>query len=139
LLNQVTSGDFEVIEHRVDSGPSHTVYYVSNEGDPLQAQVWAIKNDGSGKQKLSSFPGVHEPKFAPASPTYVDLVSNLETPPQDSICHAAECKAFFTSKPLDSGELTRAGIAPIDGCRRQDDTLRPACCRRERLTRPACL
>ncbi len=108
LLNQVTSGDFEVlsIESILDS--SHTVYYVSNEGDPLQAQIWAIKNDGSGKQKLSSFPGVHEPKFAPASPTYVDVVSNLETPPQDSICHAAECKAFFTSKPLAAGELTPA-------------------------------
>jgi dipeptidyl-peptidase 4 len=106
LLNQVTSGDFEVlsIESILDS--SHTVYYVSSEGDPLQAQVWAIKNDGSGKQKLSSFPGVHEPKFAPASPTYVDVVSNLQTAPQDSICHAAECKAFFTSKPLVAGELT---------------------------------
>ncbi len=106
LLNQVTSGDFEVSSIESILEPAHTVYYVSNDGDPLQAQVWSIKNDGSGKQKLSSFPGVHEPKFAPASPTYVDVVSNLETPPQDSICHAAECKAFFTSKPLDSGELT---------------------------------
>jgi dipeptidyl-peptidase-4 len=107
LLNQVTSGDFEVLSIESILDLSHTVYYVSNEGDPLQAQVWAIRNDGSGKQKLSSFPGVHGPKFAPASPTYVDVVSNLETPPQDSICHGAECKAFFTSKPLDSGELTR--------------------------------
>ena len=106
LLNQVTSGDFEVSSIESILEPAHTVYYVSNDGDALQAQVWSIKTDGSGKQKLSSFPGVHEPKFAPASPTYVDVVSNLETPPQDSICHATECKAFFTSKPLDSGELT---------------------------------
>ncbi len=106
LLNQVTSGDFEVLSVESILDTSHMVYYVSSEGDPLQAQVWAIKNDGSGKQKLSSFPGVHEPKFAPASPTYIDVVSNLETPPQDSICHVAECKAFFTSKPLDAGQLT---------------------------------
>jgi dipeptidyl-peptidase 4 len=106
LLNQVTSGDFEVLSIESILESSHMVYYVSSEGDSLQAQVWAIKNDGSGKQKLSSLPGVHEPKFAPASPTYVDIVSNLETPPQDSICHPSECKAFFTSKPLDSGELT---------------------------------
>jgi dipeptidyl-peptidase-4 len=106
LLNQVTSGDFEVLSVESILDPSHTVYYVSSEGDPLQAQVWSIKNDGSGKQRLSSLAGVHQPKFAPASPTYVDVVSNLETPPQDGICHAAECKAFFTSKPLDAGELT---------------------------------
>jgi len=106
LLNQVTSGDFEVLGIESILDFSHMVYYVSNESDPLQAQVWSIKNDGSGKQKLSSFPGVHEAKFAPASPTYVDVASNLGTPPQDSICHAAECKAFFTSKPLEAGELT---------------------------------
>jgi dipeptidyl-peptidase 4 len=106
LLNQVTNGDFEVlsIESVLDS--SHTVYYVSNEGDPLEAQVWSIKSDGSGKQELSLFRGVHEPKFAPGSPTYVDMVSNLETPPRVSICHGAECKPFFTSKPLNAGELT---------------------------------
>jgi dipeptidyl-peptidase 4 len=106
LLNQVTSGDYEVKSVESIFEGTHTIYYVSNEGDPLQAQVWSIKTDGSGKQKLSTVPGVHEPKFAPQSPTFIDAVSNLTTPPQVSLCHGTECKAFFTSKPLDAGMLT---------------------------------
>jgi dipeptidyl-peptidase-4 len=105
LLNQVTSGDFEVLGLESVLDASHTVYYVSNEGDPLQAQVWSIKSDGSGKQRLSSLPGVHSAKFAPESPTYVDTFSSIEAPPQVGICHGAECKAFFTSKALDADRL----------------------------------
>ena len=108
LLNQVTSGDFEVLSLESMLDASHTLYYVSNDGDPLQAQVWSIKSDGSGKQKLSTSAGVHEPKFAPSSPTFVDGASSQESPPQYSICHGSECKAFFTSKALDTGELTPA-------------------------------
>jgi dipeptidyl-peptidase-4 len=108
LLNQVTSGDYEVASIESVLEASHTIYYVSNEGDPRQAQVWSINTDGTGKQKLSTSPGVHEPKFAPSSPTFVDGASDQATPPQYSVCHGAECKAFFTSKPLDPGELTPA-------------------------------
>jgi dipeptidyl-peptidase 4 len=106
LLNQVTSGEYEVesIESILDS--SHSIYFVSNEGDPLQAQVWSIKSDGSGKQKLSTTAGVHAPNFAPSSPTFVDTASDLAMPPQYSVCHGAECKVFYTSTALDAGELT---------------------------------
>ena len=108
LLNQVTSGDYEVksIESILDG--QHTIYYISSEGDPRQAQVWSIKTDGSGKQKISTVAGVHGAKFAPGSPTFIDIVSNRTTPPQVSLCHGAECKAFFSSKPLDAGLLTAA-------------------------------
>ncbi len=108
LLNQVTSGDYEVLSIESILDASKTIYYVSNEGDPLRAQVWSIKADGTGKQKLSTSAGVHEPKFAPSSPTFVDGASDRVTPPQYSVCHGSECKAFFTSKPLDIGELTPA-------------------------------
>jgi dipeptidyl-peptidase-4 len=99
LMNQVTSGDYEVeaVSGILDS--QHTVFYVSNEGDPREKQVWSVKTDGTGKQKVSSTPGVHSPKFAPLSPTYVDTASNVSTPPVYSICHGAECKPFFTVKP----------------------------------------
>jgi dipeptidyl-peptidase 4 len=108
LLNQVTSGDYEVksVESVLDG--QHMVYYISSEGDPRQAQVWSIKSDGSGKQKISTVAGVHAAKFGPSSPTFIDTVTNQTTPQQVSICHGAECKAFFTSKPLDAGLLTAA-------------------------------
>ncbi len=108
LINQVTNGDYEVdgIESILDG--SKTIYYVSSEGDPRQRQVWSIKTDGSGKQKLSTSRGTHDPKFAPLSSTFLDVASDRATPPQYSICHGAECKVFYQSKPLDAARLTEA-------------------------------
>jgi dipeptidyl-peptidase 4 len=108
LMNQVESGDYEVesIESILDA--SQTIYYVSNEGDPRERQIWSIKTDGSAKQRLSTTAGVHAPKFAPSSSSFVDTASDQSTPPRYSICHGSECKAFFTSKPLDEGLLTPA-------------------------------
>ncbi len=105
-LNQVTSGDFEVESVSAILHGQHTVFYVSNEGDPRERQVWSVKTDGTGKQKLSGTAGVHTPIFAPLSPTYVDTTSNVSTPPTTSICHAAECKAFYTAKSPEGVELT---------------------------------
>jgi dipeptidyl-peptidase-4 len=108
LVQQITSGDFEVtsVESVLD-GP-HTIFYISNEGDPRERQVWSIKTDGSGKQRLSTTPGVHAAIFAPQSPTFLDTASDLATPPRYSICHGQECKAFYESKPLPPGLLTAA-------------------------------
>ena len=105
LEKQITSGDYEVgaIESVNDS--ANALYYISNEGNPLEQQVWSVKMDGTGKRQLSTKPGFHEPVFAPQSPTYVDTFSDRATPPAVSLCHAPECKAFWTSKPLQGIQL----------------------------------
>ena len=40
------------------------VYYASNEGNPLEQQVWQVSFDGDRKQ-LSTGAGNHQPNFAP--------------------------------------------------------------------------
>ncbi len=106
MVKQLTGGDYEVeaIEAVLDS--AQTLFYVSNEGDPRERQVWSIKADGSAKQKLSSMPGSHAPIFAPQSPTYIDTWSDKATPPQVSLCHGPECKAFWKSTPLSAVSIT---------------------------------
>ena len=58
LVKQITSGDFEVEAIKSFNENSQALYYVSNEGDPLQQQVWAIKTDGTGKRQLSNDAGI---------------------------------------------------------------------------------
>ncbi len=43
LMNQVTSGDYEVEAVSGILESQQTVYYVSNEGDPREKQVWSVK------------------------------------------------------------------------------------------------
>jgi len=106
-VNQLTSGDYEVETIGTIVDGTQTIYYVSNEGDPRERQVWSIKTDGTGKQKVSTMPGVHTATFAPQSPTFIDAASNSTTPQQFSICHGTECKPFFKSPPPDV-QLTAA-------------------------------
>ena len=101
MLNQVTSGDYEVksVESILDG--QHMVYYISSEGDPRQAQVWSIKSDGSGKQKLSTVAGVHETKFAPASPTYIDGRVEPDDPASgEPLSWKQSARLSSASKPL---------------------------------------
>jgi dipeptidyl-peptidase-4 len=102
LLTQVTHGDFEVTGIAALLDNSQTIYYVSTEGAPRERQVWSVKTDGSARQRISTTAGVHEPLFAPLSPTFVDSASDRSSPPVMSLCHGSECKAFWKSS-LSSG------------------------------------
>lgn len=121
LLAQVTTGDFEVDSVKEVSESLQTVYYVSNEGDPLEQQVWAVKFDGSNKQRLTTESGFHQPEFAPQSPTFLDTYSNRTTPPSVSLCHAPNCTAFWSSQPLTGVKLDTPELLQL---RAADNTTR---------------
>ncbi len=88
LAGQLEDGPYEVadIVSVVPAGKSATVYYMSNEGDPLQAQVWAVGLDGSGKRKVTEAEGVHKVAFANGHGSFTDTHSDLGTPPVLDIC-----------------------------------------------------
>ena len=108
LVKQVSSGDFEVESISSIIANTQTIYFVSNEGDPRERQIWSITTDGADKHRISTTAGVHSPIFGPSTPTFIDTASNPFTPPQVSLCHGADCKVFAQSKPLDGITLTPA-------------------------------
>jgi len=73
------------------------VYYISNEGDPREQQLWSIKLDGTGKKQLTEDHGVHKPEFSPNARLYADNFSNIETPPTVAVCKATggACNTFW--------------------------------------------
>ena len=108
MAQQLEKGDYEVSSITSVDVKSRTVYYLSNEGDPRQQQVWAVKLDGSGKQRISDGEGVHEPKFADGNSVYIDSYSAQLTPPSLSFCRAgAECKSIWRGELLKGYELAR--------------------------------
>jgi dipeptidyl-peptidase-4 len=82
LERQVTSGTWELRTlHGVDEARGW-VYFSGTERSPIGGDVYRIRLDGSGIERLSKTPGSHRASFSPAFGFYVDVWSDVSTPPQ---------------------------------------------------------
>jgi dipeptidyl-peptidase-4 len=97
LVRQLTNGDGEVSSIKAVDAATRMVYYISNEGDPREQQLWAVKLDGTGKKQLTQDHGVHKPEFSPNARLYADNFSNVETPPTVAMCSVTgtRCNTFW--------------------------------------------
>ncbi len=107
LERQLTQGDFEVLKVEQVDEEAGIVYFASNDGDPRQQHINAVKLDGSmiqgwQIQRLSFGAGAHEATFATDAKHYVDNFSAVLTPPRLSLCSIE-----FSKKP--SGSQDRSG------------------------------
>lgn len=102
LANQVESGDYEVEAVKAANPTTQTVWYLSNESDPRQEQIWAVQLDGSNRRQITQSPGVHKPDFAPIGGAFVDTYSSLMSPPDVAAClPTGRCWVFWRSKRLE--------------------------------------
>jgi dipeptidyl-peptidase 4 len=100
LERQLTSGDFDVgTVYNVDS-EANLVDFASNEGNPLQQQLWEVSFAGD-KRQLSSGEGFHVGTFAESGGGYVDEQSTRMNPPTLSVCRgAATCRVFWQTRAI---------------------------------------
>ena len=105
LERQLTKGDFEVLGvERPHSGieaideAAGVLYFSCNKDDPRQRQLYSVKLDGSGMQRVSQEDGMHEILFADDGKHYVDQFSALTTPPQMSLCTPTGCKTIWEAQ-----------------------------------------
>jgi dipeptidyl-peptidase-4 len=82
LLNQVTSGPWEVTGIDAIDTRKERLYYISSESSPLERHLYSIKFDGSRKQRLTSFEGHHALNVAPGGAFFIDSYTNVNTPRQ---------------------------------------------------------
>lgn len=109
FANQLESGDYEVEAVKAVDPIAQTVWYLSNQGDPRQEQIWAVQLDGSNRRQITRADGVHKPDFAAHSGAFIDTYSSRMTPPVVAMCSAmGECSSFWRSKKFPSHRL----IAP---------------------------
>jgi len=82
LLNQVTSGEWEVTNiHAVNSGEGR-IWYESTEAGPLERHLYSIGFEGEDKRQYTENPGRHSFSMDPDGTYFIDLYSNTETPTQ---------------------------------------------------------
>jgi dipeptidyl-peptidase-4 len=105
LERQLTKGDFEVGEVlRVDH-TAKLIDYASNEGNPLEQQLWEVSFNGERKQ-LSTGVGTHAGNFAPSGSGFVERQSARMEPPKVSLCAAAgKCAAVWSTRALEPYQL----------------------------------
>jgi len=82
LVRAVTSGRWEVRTlHGVDEAAGW-IYFSGTERSAIGGDVYRVRLDGSGLQRLSAAPGTHAAVFNPGLSRYVDTWSDVTTPPQ---------------------------------------------------------
>jgi dipeptidyl-peptidase-4 len=102
LEKQLTKGDFEAGDvYRVDPSRKE-IYYASNEGSPMEQQVWRVTFDGERKQ-LTTGAGNHEANFGPLGGSFTDKHSSLMAPPVLELCAIeAKCVTFWESHAIEA-------------------------------------
>ncbi|HXM20276.1 MAG TPA: S9 family peptidase [Terriglobales bacterium] len=107
LERQLTKGDFEMLGVEAVDEAAGVVYFNCNKDDPRERQLYAVKLDGSGFQRVSQKDGTHHATFADDGKHYVDEFSTLMTPPRMSICSASgTCKKIWDSRSVYDYGLT---------------------------------
>ncbi|PYQ45427.1 MAG: hypothetical protein DMF77_04190 [Acidobacteria bacterium] len=82
LIGPVTGGEWEArTVHGVDEAGGW-LYFSGTERSPIGGDVYRIRLDGTGRQRLSGMEGTHTASFNPAFGLYLDTWSDLTTPPQ---------------------------------------------------------
>lgn len=81
LVNQVTSGDFDVTKLYGVDEKNNTVFFQSAEQSPLERQVYSIGLDGKNKRNLTPNNGTNSAQFSSTYDYFVNNYSTAETPP----------------------------------------------------------
>ena len=108
LEGQLTHGDFEVSGvYRVDTARK-VITYASNEGNPLEQQIWEVGFNGERRQ-LSAGAGFHDASFSPNGNAFADIYSRRTATPVVRLCHvkdgpasAQNCRVFWETHALDA-------------------------------------
>ena len=102
---QLTSGSFDVGEiYNVDFARKQ-ILFVSNEGNPLEQQLWSAGFDGKRTQ-LTNTPGVHTGNFSPNGSSFVDRHTTRVTPPVFRLCQTADrCNVFWQTRATEPYHL----------------------------------
>ena len=89
VIAQVTDGEWELRTlHGIDEDTGW-VYFSGTERSPIGSDVYRVRLDGGQLTRLSEKDGTHRAEFSPDFSRYLDIWSDIETPPQLRV-HAAD-------------------------------------------------
>jgi len=80
LIRPITSGDYEVMEVLGLDENDKQVFFVSNEGNPIECQAYKVDLQTGKKTQLTFDAGVHSPVLSRSGKFILDRYSNIHTP-----------------------------------------------------------
>ncbi len=91
LERQLTQGDFEMlgvagVDEKPSDGSAGTVFFSCDKDDPRQRQIYSIKLDGTGLQRLTPEEGIYSAEFPDNGKHYEQTFTAPTISPRMSLC-----------------------------------------------------
>lgn len=86
LTNQITKGNWDLIQFNGYDEKTNLVYYTSTENGAINRDVYSIQLDGKNKKRLSNKTGFNNFEFTNGFKYYISSYSNANTPPVYELC-----------------------------------------------------
>lgn len=82
LINQVTSGNWEVTDYYGFNEDNNTIYYQSVENGSINRDVYSIKLNGKNKKRLTKTDGTNNASFSADFTYFINTHSSATSPPE---------------------------------------------------------
>jgi dipeptidyl-peptidase 4 len=140
LIGAVTSGEWELNSGAFQSFPVELVdekagwvYFTAKKDSPIAANLYRVKLDGSGLERLTTSSGDHHVSVSPTGNLFIDTWSSHEKPTRLRLCKADGAPArTLDTNPVYAREEYRVGnyelvhIKTPDGFELDGSLLTPA-------------
>ncbi len=95
LVNQITTGSYDVVSVCSIDEKNSTIYYLSHESSPINQELYSINFKGKKKMQLSTKPGWYNASFSANSQYYISTFSDANSAPVYTL-HANSGKLLKT-------------------------------------------
>jgi dipeptidyl-peptidase-4 len=110
LVAAVTRGEWDVRAVESVDGGGGWVYFSATEHSPIGLDVYRIRLDGTGLERLSGREGTHTASFNASSTLFLDTWSDVTTPPQVRLHRADGAEArVVDANPVPALDQYRLG------------------------------
>jgi dipeptidyl-peptidase-4 len=107
LIQQVTHGPWSVTRIEGVDPASRVIYFTSTDPSPLQRQLWRVRFDGTGLQRITAAPGRHAIDMAPNGRYFIDVWSSTTQPRQVDLWATATGKL----RTLETNDQTKQWLS----------------------------
>ena len=87
LLGRVTEGSYDVVAIKAIDPGRKTLSYLSCEVSPLERNLFRVKFNGKGKERITHAAGNHRVNVSPQGDYYIDTYSDTHTPSTVDLCN----------------------------------------------------
>ncbi len=110
---QITKGAWQVTDVEGLDEKAGRVYYRSSEASPLERQLYSVQLDGADKRRITAGVGTHRILMAPGASYFLDIYSNLSSPPERTL-RRAHGEAIMVYRAADRRVLDELDVRPTE-------------------------